>query len=324
MISIDIKNLSSYIDPSGTLSTPSPSNQQNGDATTASKPTSDERSSSTEAKPKVTLEERVSRGEAQTGPTIPLVQVAPKDYEPSPNVRQVYPPLSEAEQVEQRKQAQLQANQPASTSSSTTTTEQKKPEGTTSTEQKQEEKKSDETTSVNVSSTEKKEGEKKVEITPEEEQKIVESVLKQLTPVVEQFVAAEIRRALRGQTDSDDENGFMPFPFMFGGGPMFAAPRTGPAGQASQQQSSGFPGGASFIPPELLMSMMNDFTQVGVNEGASNAASAGRPAGGLSFPFFFSKSSLISSNIGFMMFVDENPVTGGQSRNAPSFSGPRY
>ena len=292
MISNDIKNFSSCIDPSGTISTPSLSNQQNGDATTVSKLTSDERSSSTEAKPKVTLEERVSRGEAQTGPTIPLVQVAPKDYEPSPNVRQVYPPLSEAEQVEQRKQAQLQANQPAATSSSTTTAEQKKPEGTasaetTSTQQKQEEKKSDETTPVNASSTEKKEGEKKVEITPEEEQKIVESVLKQLTPVVEQFVAAEIRRALRGQTDSDDENGFMPFPFMFGGGPMFATPRAGPAGQASQQQSSGFQGDASFIPPELLMSMMNDFTQVGVNQGASNAASAGRPAGGLSLSFFF-------------------------------------
>lgn len=220
------------------MSTLSSSNQQNGDALTASKPASDEKSSSTEAKPKVTLEERVSRGEAQTGPTIPLVQVAPKDYEPAPNVRQVYPPLSASEQAEQQKQAQLQANQPAPASSSTSTTEQKKPEETASTQQKEEEKKSDAATPTDVSSTQPKQGEKKVEVTPEEEQKIVESVLKQLTPIVEQFVAVEIRRALSGQTDSDDENGFMPFPFMLGGGPLFAAAASS-AGAASAGRPSG-------------------------------------------------------------------------------------
>lgn len=284
-----------YIGPLGIVSPSNSSNQQGGATATASKPSNDEKSSSTETKPKSTLEERVSRGEAQTGPTIPLVQVAPKDYEPSPNVRQVYPPLSEAEQQEQKKQAQLQANQPAPAASSTSADEQKKSDETTSaaassTQAKEGEKKPEETTST--AATQQKQPEKKVELTPEEEKKVVESVLKQLTPLAERLVAAEIRRVLSGQTDSDDENGFGPFPFMFGGGPIFATARGGPTGQTSQQQAGGFPGGASFIPPELLMSMVNDFAQVGVAEGMPNysanvppGASAGRPAGGLSIDF---------------------------------------
>ena len=133
--------------------------------------------------------------------------------------------MSEAEQQEQKKQAQLQANQPAPAASSSTTAD--------------EQKKSDEATSAAAaSSTQQKEPEKKLEITPEEEKKVVESVLKQLTPFVEQLVAAEIRRVLSGQTDSDDENGFNPFQFLLGG-PMFATARGGPTGQTSQEQSSG-------------------------------------------------------------------------------------
>lgn len=84
------------------------------------------------------------------------------------------------------------------------------------------------------------------------------------------------------------------------------------------------------------MSMMNDITQVGVNQGSANyssnisppgASSAGRPSGGLSitlFFFFTIELHFFSFEIGFMMFVDENPMMGGQPRNAQPFSGPRY
>jgi hypothetical protein len=157
----------------------------------------------------------VARGEAQTGPTVPLVQASSEDYEPSPNVRQVYPPLSEAQQQEQQKQAQLQANQLA---------------------EEEKTKTQEETTSSTASSPQQGQTEQKEEITPEEEEKIVESVIKQLQPLVEQFVAAEIRRVLRGQTDSDDDTGFMSFPFMFGGGPIFSTSRAGPPPQGFQQQ----------------------------------------------------------------------------------------
>ena len=81
---------------------------------------------------------------------------------------------------------------------------------------------------------EKSETQPKQEISAEEEKKIVESVLKQLTPFVEQLVSAEVQRALSGQPDFDVNNGF-----------------------------PGFQGGASFPPPEILMSMMNDFTRGG-------------------------------------------------------------
>jgi hypothetical protein len=58
-----------------------------------------------------------------------------------------------------------------------------------------------------------------------------------LTPIVEQLVAAEVRRTLSGQTDSDDENGFVPFPFMFGGGgPILIGPGGGPPPQGFQRQ----------------------------------------------------------------------------------------
>lgn len=138
--------------------------------------------------------------------------------------------MSEAQQQEQQKQAQLQANQSAQaaqppTSSSTTEEEQT---------QKEEQTKSEEATLATAPAPQQNEAQQKQVVTPEEEKKIVESVLKQLTPLVEQLVAAEIRRVLSGQTDSDDDNGFVQFPFMFGGGPIFAAPQ----GFQQQQQTN--------------------------------------------------------------------------------------
>ncbi len=220
---------------------------------TSAQPQQGETSPSAEPKSKVTLEERISRGEAQTGPTVPLVQVPPKDYEPSPNVRQVYPPLSEAQQQEQQKQAQLQANQAAQPTSppAATTEEDKttKEETTTSstTEEvtlasapaptaEQEKPKTEEATATSASAPQKSETQPTQEITPAEEKKIVDSVLKQLTPFVEQLVAAEVQRVLSGQPDFDANNGFGNFPLLFGGGPIFASSHGGPPPQGFQQQ----------------------------------------------------------------------------------------
>ena len=42
--------------------------------------------------------------------------------------------------------------------------------------------------------------------TEEDEEKIVEHILKQLTPLVEELVTMEVRRARLGRTDQDDDN----------------------------------------------------------------------------------------------------------------------
>ncbi|CAF4778295.1 unnamed protein product, partial [Rotaria magnacalcarata] len=68
--------------------------------------------SNNDEKPKLTLEERVSRGEVQKGPTIPLRQVHPQQGSGSTTrIRQIYPQLNEAQQEEQQKQAKFQAAQ---------------------------------------------------------------------------------------------------------------------------------------------------------------------------------------------------------------------
>ena len=65
--------------------------------------------------------------------------------------------------------------------------------------------------------------------------------MKQLTPIVEKRVAAELRRIHSGKSDQDEEDGFIPFPIMFAGGsPFFAAPRGNPPSQGfGQQQTNG-------------------------------------------------------------------------------------
>jgi hypothetical protein len=157
------------IDQAGVLSTLSQPNQHSGTDLTSNKSSSVDKSSSQETQPRVTLEERVSRGEAQTGPTIPLSQVQQQDNESSPKIRQVYPPQN---QEQQQNQFQLQ-------SSSSTATEE-------------------EPTSAYISSSQQGGAQPKKELTHEEEKKIVDTVLKKLTPLVEQLVAAEVRRVLSG------------------------------------------------------------------------------------------------------------------------------
>lgn len=208
-----------------------------------------------ESKPKITLEERVSRGEAQKGPTVPprQGQQQPDSLSSSTSVRQVYPQLSGAQQEEQRRQAKLQATEPVKSA-------------------------------VNPTSLPTKQDENKQtkEISREEEEKIIASVLKQLEPIVEKRVAAELRRLQSDDTDQDEDEHIMPIPFMFGGGfPIFAAPRGGPPPssssrgpqerQNSQQQGDanrvdfgGLPPGAELFPPHILMAMMNDLAQNGI------------------------------------------------------------
>lgn len=177
----------------------------------------------TEAKPQITLEERVSRGEAQKGPTVPSRQDQKQENSSSVDVRQVYPPLTEAQQEEQRKQAKLQATQSGNVNEKPT--------------------KEEPSIANDVSLSSKQDETKQTkEITHDDEEKIIAAVLKQLAPIVEKRVAAELRRIQSGETDQDEDDNIIQFPFMLGGGfPFFGAPHGGPPPQVSreqQQQSS--------------------------------------------------------------------------------------
>jgi hypothetical protein len=179
-------------------------------------------SSSSEIKSKVTLEERVSRGEAQKGPTIPLRQEQKQDSSSSTGVRQVYPQLSAVQQEEQNKQAKLQAGKSG----------------------KDEKQVADEASTANDISLSSKQEETKQtkDISHDDEEKIIAAVLKQLAPIVEKRVAAELRRLQSEGTDQDEDDDAIPFPFMLGGGfPFFAAPRGGPPPppQGPREQQTG-------------------------------------------------------------------------------------
>lgn len=175
-----------------------PSIQQNG-------------STDSDKKPKVTLEERVSRGEAQKGPTNPTTQ----QKSSSGNARQIYPHLNPAQQFEQQQQAKIQSE------------------------------KDDASTDNDISTASKNDKTKQSTISHAEEEKIISSVLKQLAPIVEKRVAAELRRLQNDDTDkeADDDDNMIPFPFMLGGGiPFFAGPPpniSGPGQQQQQQQANG-------------------------------------------------------------------------------------
>lgn len=78
----------------------------------------------------------------------------------------------------------------------------------------------------------------KVEIDPQQGERLVSAVLKQLAPLIEKRVADEVRRIQTGESDQDDDEGFMPFPFMFGPPPPFfmAQGRAPPSSQQKQAQ----------------------------------------------------------------------------------------
>ena len=217
------------LDSMDSFSLSSPSNQPNEKDMALSEQNTDASVSVEQKKPKITLEERVARGEAHIGPTIPLRQVQEGDDEPSPSIHQVYPPLNEAEQEEQKKQAKLQATQPMELSQSL--------ESVSTNKEDREEKASraeklEELTLSNASASQQNQAQKKQDLTSQEEEKIVQTVVNQLTPVVEQLVLTEVRRALCDQSDHD----FMPFPFMFANNaPIFASRCAGPIPNDFQQ-----------------------------------------------------------------------------------------
>lgn len=220
--------------------------------------------------PKVTLEERISRGETPKGPTIPTAQ----DKSSPTNVRQIYPQINPAQQFEQQRQAKIQSENDNDIS----------------------------TASKNDRSKQSK------DISHQEEEKIISNVLKQLAPIVEKRVAAELRRLQNDDTDKDDDDDDMiPFPFMLGGGmPFFAGPPPNMSGQAPPQQTNGSqgadfggippPGAGLFPPPQLLMAMMRDLASGGL------APDMPLPSNGPG---------------GFMMFVDENQLLNGGAGPRP-------
>jgi hypothetical protein len=196
-----------------------PPNQLNNNGQASQEATA----TSAETKPKITLEERVSRGEAQIGPTVPLRHEQKQENSSSIGVHQVYPQLNKAQQEEQQKQAKLQATQPP-------INDEKQP-------------KKEISAANDVSSSSKQDETKQTKgITHDDEEKIIATVLKQLAPIVEKRVAAELRRIQSGETDQDEDDNIIQFPFMLGGGfPFFGAPHGGPPPQVSreqQQQSS--------------------------------------------------------------------------------------
>ncbi|CAF4098435.1 unnamed protein product, partial [Rotaria magnacalcarata] len=296
-------------DSNNVLSTP-----QNGSNVQGKKSNNDE-------KPKLTLEERVSRGEVQKGPTIPLRQVHPQQGSGSTTrIRQIYPQLNEAQQEEQQKQAKFQAAQSHNEEKKTTETAV--------------------TAATPLPSSKQDKPEEKPEIHRNEEDKLVAAVLKRLVPIVEKKVSEQLRRIQSDEGEQeDDEADFIPFPFMFGGAPLFAPPGRGPPSQlfrqqqgsqqnaedaTQEQQSSGpreadfgrLPPGSAFIPPQLLMAMMNDLARGGM-EGEMSGFQGNMP------PPPRGPGGVPSDLEGFMMFVGDEQMMGSQSGYPPR-AGPRF
>lgn len=182
-----------------------------------------------------TLEERVAHGDVKVGPTIP-VRVDEKDHAASSSgVREVFPDgkeeakpkdsTAETPKVEktQGESATKTDAQPQETDNQTNIATSSATETTT-------------TTSNAQPATETPKG-----LTQEEEERIVGNIIKQVTPLVEELVAKELRKLRGGSEVDDDAFDFIPFPFMFAhGGPVFSAQGTGPSnqGQFRGQQST--------------------------------------------------------------------------------------
>ncbi|CAF1483949.1 unnamed protein product [Rotaria magnacalcarata] len=339
------------------IAAPSTPAQHKTDDLTLSKPQDEEKSPTEEAKSKVTLEERLSRGEAKLGPTIPSSQIQEQNNQLSTGIHQVYPAERETHEQDQQKldqsqdqqkqnqsQDQQKQNQSQDQQKQNQSQDQQKQDQSQDQQKQDQSQASQSSQSPTLSSTNDEEKTKaedqtksekpaspngsvpeqtKATVLPkEEEEKIVETVIKQLTPIVEQLVAAELRRVLSGQNNQDDDNDFAPFPFMFASSaPMFVSSHGDPSTQDFQQQPtnrqanfSGGPGGSPFIPPELLMTMMNDLTRGGFRDGMTSGSFNGPPPRG-----FAGGPTHVE---GFMMFADDDQVMGGQSRNQQTRPGP--
>ncbi|CAF5212470.1 unnamed protein product, partial [Rotaria magnacalcarata] len=93
------------------IAAPSTPAQHKTDDLTLSKPQDEEKSPTEEAKSKVTLEERLSRGEAKLGPTIPSSQIQEQNNQLSTGIHQVYPAERETHEQDQQKLDQSQDQQ---------------------------------------------------------------------------------------------------------------------------------------------------------------------------------------------------------------------
>ena len=189
------------IDSSNGLSISLPSDQQKNGNVTENQPGNKDNTPAQENKPKVTLEERVARGEAQVGPTVPVRQEQQANQTATTGIRQVFPLAGEDQRQERSPSPSLQRSVSPSSG-------------------QDESKKAPETSGNNQSTTQQPAAEKETKsVTPEEEEQIVASILKQLTPLVEELVANEVRRVRRGLSVDSDELESLPFPFMFAGAP---------------------------------------------------------------------------------------------------------
>ena len=132
------------------------------------------------------------------GPTVPLRQEQQGNQNASTGIKQVFPQPGTEGQQDQQGEAKV------STSASAGSNQQSN--------QSQGDAAKNEGAATNEAP----------KITPEEEKKIVEDIIKRITPLVEELVASELHRIRHGgqlNDDDDEAGGFMPFPFVIGGGP---------------------------------------------------------------------------------------------------------
>ncbi len=157
-------------------------------------------------------EERTTRSEPPKRPTAPFRQEQTEENSFAGNLRQMYPELNE----EQRKKVKSQ--------------------GTQSVRIKKKKLHDGNSTASNRSSHRYDDKRSKKDINHEEEEKIVAAVLKQLAPIVEKRVSEELRRIENDETDQDEDDGFIPFPFMLAGAlPFFGGPSPPHASRHQQQ-----------------------------------------------------------------------------------------
>ncbi len=159
-----------------------------------------------------TSEERTTRSEPQKRPTAPFRQEQTEENSFAANLRHIYPELNE----EQRKKVKSQGTQSVRIKKKRTTDE--------------------DSIASNRSARRYDDKRSKKDINHEEEEKIVAAVLKQLAPIVEKRVSEELRRIENDETDQDEDDGFIPFPFMLAGGlPFFGGPPPPHASRHQQQ-----------------------------------------------------------------------------------------
>ena len=103
---IVLVNFALNVDSTTGLAIQSPSNQQTSVSPTGNQTT--EKAPPKETQPKVTLEARVARGEAQVGPTVPIRQEQQANQTTTASVKQVFPPAGEEKRQESTPSPSLQ------------------------------------------------------------------------------------------------------------------------------------------------------------------------------------------------------------------------